>query len=207
MKDDIRTFRPLGFDLRCSLSDWQASGWNAYRRSSYLIKPDVCVPASVDRAVWAPFARPEMILPLNLWHSVGQMRADLKGMNTLPLPEAVAILVELLECPRQEEQFTGIIPLDWKVYTPAVLKTRILGLDLADEALVSGLSNCQLSVEELLEVRARWSSAINHVGLVSDVSAALELKLDLDRLVPEHAPFFVFRVTEILEVESPQRYR
>ena len=75
-----------------------------------------------------------------------------------------------------------------------------LGFDVADRYFVSGLSNCMLSGEELAVSRKDWSKAINTWGLVNDSEAATAFRAVCNRLVPEHAPFEVYRVRKIAVV-------
>jgi hypothetical protein len=82
------------------------------------------------------------------------------------------------------------------------LVTECLGYDVADRYLVSGLSNCQLSAEELAAVRKDWSEAINGWGLLADSEAAKAFRAVCNQLIPEHAPFEAYRMRRVAIVVS-----
>ena len=67
----------------------------------------------------------------------------------------------------------------------------LLGYDVTDGSLLSGLSNCGYDSAERPGLVARWSPHLNAHHLFSDVHQALEFRDVSDRRVPEHAPFFV----------------
>jgi hypothetical protein len=74
-----------------------------------------------------------------------------------------------------------------------------LGYDIADAALISGLSNCGYEPAEKEELENKWSSRLNQYGLLSTIEDAVELREITDRRVPEHAPFWIF---EVLQTEE-----
>lgn len=68
---------------------------------------------------------------------------------------------------------------------------RLLGFDVADGSLVSGLANCGYSPLEAAGLRQQWRARLNDNHLFVDVEQALHFKHLSDRRIPEHAPFFV----------------
>jgi hypothetical protein len=72
-----------------------------------------------------------------------------------------------------------------------------LGYDIADQDLLSGLSNCAYTPEELADLRPRFSSQVNEHGLIASYPIADELRRRTDERVPEHAPFFCFALYRI----------
>jgi hypothetical protein len=68
----------------------------------------------------------------------------------------------------------------------------LLGWDIADQWVLSGISNCGIGPEEWRPVRQRWSDEVNDYNLFSEYGAADGCRKDIDRLVPEHAPFTVY---------------
>jgi len=69
---------------------------------------------------------------------------------------------------------------------------ELLGYDVADDVMTSGLTNCGYSKEESGEIGQRWASQLNRHHLFDDVNLALQFKDITDARVHEHAPFFVF---------------
>jgi hypothetical protein len=70
----------------------------------------------------------------------------------------------------------------------------MLGYDVADAGFWSGLSNCGYTQSELERLRPEWSMRINDFGLLRSESDALAFKNISDQRVPEHAPFWVYRL-------------
>lgn len=79
-------------------------------------------------------------------------------------------------------------------------KEELLGFDVADRLLISGISNCQLDRDELTAIRSEWAYAINDNGLVREVRLARNLRSVCDRLIPEHAPFEIYRIQRVESV-------
>lgn len=69
---------------------------------------------------------------------------------------------------------------------------RLLGFDVADAGLTSGLSNCGYPQTELATLRTTWASDLNEHHLFTEVERALAFRDVTNRRVPEHAPFSVY---------------
>jgi hypothetical protein len=81
---------------------------------------------------------------------------------------------------------------------------ELLGYDVSDTGLLSGLSNCGYSErEDLPATRERYGSFLNSFHLFSAPELALEFMQFSDERVPEHAPFFVFGLWLIKREEGP----
>jgi hypothetical protein len=72
---------------------------------------------------------------------------------------------------------------------------RLLGFDVADAGLTSGLSNCGHKQSEIAGLRASWVADLNEHHLFTDMARALAFRDVTDRRVPEHAPFFVYALS------------
>lgn len=94
--------------------------------------------------------------------------------------------------------WTAMLSPPWEVNVSAALDFHDLGFDIADRDMLSGMSNCRLSSHELANLRSEWSTKINSIGLLGCASDALRLKAVLDRLIREHAPFYVYRIREVV---------
>jgi len=203
--------RLLGFDIRLALEDYATTLWSRRRREIYLLNPDVDRPLSVDNAVWPSFFRfPALISngvaphPLTtiqaeaeyidheLWLDVSRMRrcfADSASNSS----RGMEIGIELIARPDLTSDQFGSSILE-KSTAPSELPTesKLLGYDVADASLLSGLSNCSYSDEERLTLGRKWSAKLNEHGLFADLDSALEYKKITDVRVAEHAPFWVF---------------
>jgi hypothetical protein len=73
----------------------------------------------------------------------------------------------------------------------------VLGFDVADEAMLSGLSNCGYTPQELEGLRPVWQSRMNDHGLLISVEDALEFMKLSDERVEEHAPFWVYKLYKL----------
>ncbi len=78
--------------------------------------------------------------------------------------------------------------------TPATVSDEwtLLGFDVADAGLVSGLSNCGYDQAEIAALRSSWATHLNEHHLFTDVRRAFSFRDLSDPRVPEHAPFFVY---------------
>jgi hypothetical protein len=77
------------------------------------------------------------------------------------------------------------------------LVVGFLGYDVADLYALSGLSNCMLSADELAVIKAEFSQHINRLGLFEEMDPATRFRLTCDGLVPEHAPFEIYRIRRV----------
>ncbi len=73
-------------------------------------------------------------------------------------------------------------PDDWK----------LLGYDVADHGLTSGLSNCGYDTTEKPDWQRRWVRRLNDHGLLTTIDDAEAFAEACDARVSEHAPFFVY---------------
>ncbi len=69
---------------------------------------------------------------------------------------------------------------------------ELLGFDVGDGGLLSGLSNCGYQAEERAALRLRWAPQLNEHHLFEETAPAFEFRALADERVPEHAPFFVY---------------
>jgi hypothetical protein len=188
----------VGFDVRAHPSV-EDPCWNDERRSAFTLR-DVVRPLSVDQLVWRSiFAEPnegEWRGVLDHWSSFSQMkaRAELTGLvggNVCNV--AVHVVWELLSL--QERADWKNERLDQNVEVDPTTTWRLVGYDVADQWLLSGLSNCGYSVQERDPWRARWGATLNESHLFDDRAAARAFAIATNQRVREHAPFFVYAVS------------
>jgi hypothetical protein len=103
----------IGFDIRGPIADQNAS-WSEQRRSSFLIRPEIPSPISVDSSVWPVFARnPDRTYPMQLWGSVSELlaafpRAAQADCNSPTIIEITVITTDEQSSRRWEGIFSGV---------------------------------------------------------------------------------------------------
>jgi len=201
--------RVLGFDTRETAEEGNTRPLPQARREELLLRPELDTPCSIDCRIWPSYFLfyPHMhmdssawkdLIPacadfgLGLWTNLEDMERTLSRNRRA----GVSIAVELLA--RQEtsvrefpSSLLGVTP------EPDTLPegSTLLGYDVADAGFWSGLSNCSYTSEELAELRPQWLKKINDLGLIQLEEDALVFKNLSDKRVPEHAPFWVYRLS------------
>ncbi len=197
----------LGFDIRRPIAD-QNSSWPEERRIKFLIRHEVPAPISVDVGVWPAFAtNPDETFPLQLWGSVSDIVTTFPDATQWRSNSPVIIEIAAIATGEQSSEYwEGILLGRVEPEKDKSLKVtpEVLGYDVADRYLVSGISNCMLSADELVAVRKDWSEALNVWGLIENKDAAEAIRAVCDRLIPEHAPFETYRLRRIV-VGNPRK--
>jgi hypothetical protein len=204
--------RVIGFAAR-EMSLDPARLWDSERRCRYLLRADVRRPLSTDTLVWQGVweAHGKSDLPV-LGTGVQDMWTNLIGLldclaSAWPTDHrpacwvvAITLLSRLGEVIHQEGRSTDV----WPRVTPAHVDPSwlLLGHDVADEGLLSGLSNCGYGPGDFDLGRARtyWIRRLNAFHLFNDRSVAYEFKEFSDARVPEHSPFFVYGLRLVTEL-------
>lgn len=199
--------RLAGYDRRVSPRR-VSSLWPRERRERFLVRQDAPQPLSVDIQVW-PQARREADEGLRF---AGEAFGDLLGSPPEsggepddPCVIAVSVLWDAWSS--TQEQTWNRLVLD-RNHHPIGIETlsrqpdmervagegwTLLGLDVADWGLVSSLTNCGLSPEEMAgSYRTRWAGRVNAHHLFDETPSAQEFVAVSNERVKEHAPFFVF---------------
>jgi len=221
----VVTERLLGFDARQISSNLNL--WDRQRRQTFLLDTGVERPLSVDPIIWpsvfdtgqgiglpaaerqrlglAGIETPSWIGPnAGLWESLTAMREFLGANRLQVLPYAIVAVSwfsdrDFAEAGGVGPYLSGTSPAanspDW----------RLLGLDVADGSLVSGLANCGYSEVELRELRPQWKTRLNAGHLLNDVVDAFRFRDLANKRVPEHAPFFVYGLYLVEEVRQLNR--
>ena len=173
----------IGFDLRSTVPD---PSWTADRRARHLLRHDVAAVRSVDPDVWVrppglpPAPRPEQ-------EDVG-LRPDLSGLlaaaGGLDRAGAVTVRITALEDDAPVPESAG----------PGAEKYDLLGYDVADYYLVSGLANCGYSPQEAASLAPAWAPLLNEWHLFGNPGDATAFVAVTAQRVPEHAPFFAYGI-------------
>ena len=171
----------LGFQLRVDPKAIEA--WPASRRERYLLREDVLQPLSVDTTAWS-LSKSHPDSPIN-------------GLSVYPLdeltggPSTVTIAVTASERDaRRLQKFHKIAEISSGQRGLECFK--LLGYDVADHFMCSGLTNCGFPAAQKTELGIRFGTHINEHGLFDCRDAAQKFCLDCDIRVPGHAPFYVY---------------
>jgi len=203
----------LGYDLRACAKDYVSTEWLATRRLTYLLKHDIRWPLSVDTAVWPSLFhftsrrgdyRPVETVevePTNNEQLVLRLWADFAAMEATFREKAkgqtcfVRVAIELWDDRRDAAETP-----EWQLIAETLSRHgepprgwTSVGYDIADTDFVSGLMNCGYMENERTELSAS-TRALNEFGLFSDLERAAEFRSISEKRVPEHAPFFVYRL-------------
>jgi hypothetical protein len=212
--------RLLGYDSRACASAYVGREWSAQRRSEHLLKPDVEWPLSVDTMVWPSLFhftsrldnyRPVSVIDveptddrhliLRLWGDVSAMESMLRARTNNDIC-FVRVAIELWhDIDRISETRWQIVAESLDESETSPMEWLALGYDIADGDFVSGLTNCGYNEKERTEL-SRWATELNEFGLFVDFNAADDFRRATDRRVPEHAPFFVYRLLADLKREK-----
>lgn len=198
----------LGFDAR-EMFIGPDKIWGDARRQAYLLRGDVRKVLSVDTAVWPSLfgeGLPEkerqrlgvdsVDLPdwtgpnQNLWDDLPRMRASLGQLAAEP--HWIVAVTWVSVDGFSKGAATGGPYLERMTPSHKNDTWSLLGFDVADSGLISGLSDCIYSDVERSGLQAAWASHLNEHHLFFDVSRALMFSDVAERRVPEHAPFFVY---------------
>jgi hypothetical protein len=177
-----------------------ASTWDEARRASYLFRQDVSRPFSTDTTVWPSVfgldgesPPPERFGFQDAWDDLDKLQTRLRDMGSGPAQPCYVIAISVFGGGRPEqEMWDTLVP----VPTPAARSAEwsLLGFDVSDRWLLSGLSNCGFTpeTEDVGELRKRWAPRLNRHHLFTEFAAAAEFRGLSDERVKEHAPFYVF---------------
>jgi hypothetical protein len=176
----------IGFDLRSAVSD---PSWTADRRTRHLLRRDVASVRSVDTLVWAqPLEFPPAPEPGGLWPDLSDLSAAAHGLDHA---DAMVVRITAFEedGPSPESTSTG----------PAAGRYDLLGYDVADYYLLSGLTNCGYKPQEAASLAPAWAPLLNKWHLFGNPEDATAFAAVTAERVPEHAPFFAYGIYQLDE--------
>lgn len=183
----------LGFQLRLSLD--QISEWNKERRTTFLLREDIAKPLSVDEEIWPVLddakARNDLFLNPEL-PSNGLNVHDLRPR--VPAWPEKGCLIAITASDAEVSNLRSRHRIEPEVRPAQALEElglRLLGFDVADVWLYSGLSNCALGESKSM-LSQRFSRSINHFGLFDSHEEAEVFRHGADSRIPDHAPFIVY---------------
>lgn len=185
----------IGFDVREMKTPYLAQ-WSDERKQTYLIKKQVKKPLSIDRLVWPSVlddAPNGTVNNICLWRNGNVLKqffqAMAQGSN-----EAFCVAFTLLSDDR-----TSLENFDLAGISPAEIGQdwELLGYDVADGGLLSGLTNCGYEPTDAHHFAGLFIRHINKYHLFTDFGVASVFAEMNDLRVPEHAPFFVYGIYRI----------
>ena len=213
----------LGFDARKKWLDpkWH---WGRERRAGFLLRMDADPVLSTDELVWPsvfnshqlPLASESQLEELGL---AGPQRPSWSGSN-IPLWEDLDRLKTHLFSAdleiRRPYCFIAITCLAQPdvvpriIYGPYFEKTNpskpsqswtLLGYDVSDGSLISGLTNCGYTEDDRQKQSMRLLlKALNRYHLFGSVQPADEFRGFADKRVKEHAPFLIYGLYLVEEI-------
>ena len=175
----------IGFDLRSTVAD---PSWTADRRARYLLRHDVASVRSVDPGAWvrptglppAPRTEPEHV---GLRPHLSDLLAAARDLD---LADAVTVRITELDEEAQPPDGAGPLGTGSETY-------HLLGYDVADYYLMSGLSNCGYTREaEAASLAPDWAPRLNEWHLFGNPADATAFAAVTAERVPEHAPFYAY---------------
>ena len=102
----------------------------------------------------------------------------------------MAVRITALEEDEQPPDGAGTIE-------PAFERYELLGYDVADYDLLSGLTNCGYSPEEAASLAPVWAPLLNEWHLFGNPGDATAFAAVTAKRVPEHAPFFAYGIYQL----------
>lgn len=214
--------RLIRFDVRLHKDDYVDKFWTPANRNRFLLRPGTDWPLSIDPLVWPSvffsriFRDATKIEYGNIevspatdegkyWLSLEQMRAYYRS-HKQPGDRGVLVAIHIFS---ELSLAENIVPymladgiqcaLTFGDVDPCELPTgsEFLGYDVADASWISGLTNCEYTLEEHLRLAPMWGTRLNSFGLLKDIGDAMEFKEISDKRVPEHSPFWIYGISRL----------
>ena len=175
----------IGFDLRSIASD---PSWTADRRALFLLRRDVPSVRSVDTLVWErPPGLPRPPVPEGLWPDPSSLSAAAHAVD-----RAGTVVVRITALGEDEPAPESLDPAG-----PPAGRYDLLGYDVADYDLLSGLTNCGYSPEEAASLAPVWAPLLNEWHLFGNPDDAMAYAAVTEKRVPEHAPFYGYGIYQL----------
>jgi hypothetical protein len=192
----------IGYDAREWWLEFDQT-WTEERKQMFLFRLDVQKPLSVDSRVWHSIVDPQKADILGrigfatTWEDLEDCRRAIpqvfEGKPMRPYK-----LISIIRVAQPGDLSDGVDWSSWvRLANPHTRASswRLLGYDVADKWLLSGLSNCGLlpEYEDVVALRAEWGPMLNEWHLFTKIEEAAAFKqLSDHRMADDHAPFFVF---------------
>ena len=176
---------PIGFDIREDLdSIWC---WDEARISTYLLTRKLKKPLSTDPSVWLrPHGSFDPPTPFGL-------------LTDIPIPMAKYVIVRfgILRhglSGQEETELNARLGLLDELPSSDKSAFQLLGFDVSDLSLLSGLMNCGYPSDSHAAIKDKWSPRLNRYHLFQQPMDAFDFRVFTNERVSEHSPFFVFSI-------------
>jgi hypothetical protein len=193
----------VGYDAR---EYWLTmnNSWTEEQKHRFLYRLDVTKPLSVDTRIWPTIFESEgRSIPVEFngfqdcWADFFTLQntvAQVFQENPMRTWKLIAITLLLGYCSQEDQAI-------WLSRLPATNPDRrgidwgFLGYDIADQWMLSTLSNCGFlpGIDDVPKLRAKWGPRLNEFHLFQNIHDAILFKQFSDeRLREDHAPCFIF---------------
>jgi hypothetical protein len=215
----------LGFDVR---ERWTTPDplWDTNRRARYLLRQDIVKPLSADPLVWSSVfdtghgpglsaaerdrlrltgvPTPAWIGPnAGLWDDLSCMLATFEhAIRELWAAVGAHTVLAITWLSDAGFSTTGVVGPYAAPTTPATRDEHwpVLGYDVGDGSLLSGLMNCGYGDDERDAMRVRWGHRLNDAHLFHTAADAFAFRAVSNVRTPAHAPFFVYGLYAVADV-------
>jgi hypothetical protein len=131
----------------------------------------------------------------DLWFNLDQMR-KCYARSSSSGSRGIEVAIQLVQ-----DRSLAFADVDSRLFayevTPDhIARAELLGYDVAESALISGLSNCAYGPDVKQELQG-WSAKLNEYGLFREFDDAEQFKALTDKRVRDHDPYAVFELLSL----------
>src|SRR5947209_10085650 len=193
----------LGFDAREMRLDF-SQDWSEERKRSFLLRRDIVKPLSTDTTVWQSvfdvdqtLQRPQWIGPTGqLWENLPALEQYVStAWSKRGEPYWVIAITLSADIASDEDRAYWNDRRGEIMPSVADPSWHLLGYDVADSYLLSGLTNLSWGIgnkEEVQDMYEKYSPSLNEYHLFTSVEPAAAFIPLAEEGARAHAPFFVF---------------
>jgi hypothetical protein len=193
----------IGFDARVVANQVTELATIARRLHEWVLRPELKSIMSIDASVWPSVTRYQQHLGENawigfvqdLWENLDSLLAFLSDHKPTEAFLVVGFSLVRSECSVADYSLWSevLLPtspdsLDDSTWFP-------VGYDVADRFLQSALANClHCSQPEFVTLQSQFVARINEHHLFDVLGDAEEFRRVVNSFIPDHAPFFIYRI-------------
>ncbi len=161
--------------------------WHSIAMQAMYSEPDWNDIFSESRKISVP---PRFYRPRRVWRNLASLRDHLhqswgsgwKPCYLVAVVEVVKNEIDIEDEVDSEPIFPNIVDEEW----------RLLGYDVADYELISGLFEGQMEPDTALKLRNEWQNYLNEYHLFTEPQKAFDYIRIADRKYPSHMPYYVY---------------
>jgi hypothetical protein len=189
----------IGYDAREYFDSNSDFIWEKERIDRYLLKTNLKKPLSVDVMVWdSIFHLSSISLPTwigwrqQLWDSLERLMLFIQSQPIHQPYRVTAITERVFE--DEKSRLEALYGIQLAIKSDSWI---FLGFDVADEWLLSGLTNCGYRFDEHEILRNIWQGKLNQYHLFDTYEDADMYREMTNTRVKEHAPFSVYGIYRV----------